>query len=431
LVTLPFVLLLMDYWPLSRMALDPRINPEIQPFGESKKVKLSLLISEKIPLFILSAASIVAALYMQRVVGAIVSTDSLPMNVRLMNAIVSYGLYIKKMFFPFDLSVFYPRYSIDMGRFLIVSVALMILTAIALRQYRKRPYLIIGWLWFLGTLVPVLGLIQVGVQSMADRYAYVPFIGLFIMTVWYAGELALTSKYIKWGLVIMSGLFILGLSVVAWQRCHLWGDQFALWNDVLKNHKVAFAYNLRGLSYVKKGQYDPALTDYNTAIKLDKKFAAALNNRAILNVLRGEKMTALDDYTQAIRLNPGFADAYYNRALLYLESGKLDEAVDDFSKAVSIDPGNADFFNYRGVALRLKGEYERSLADFNQALKLNENFAEAYFNKGLLYQMQKQDVPAVVNFTHALRLKSGYVDARLNRGIAFASLGKYDQAIKD
>jgi len=431
LVTLPFVLLLLDYWPLNRTAIDTQINPEVQSSLKSRKVKSSFLILEKIPLFILTAASIVLALYMQRAVGAVVSTDSLPIHVRVMNAIISYGLYIKKMFLPFDLSIFYPLYNIDIGRLVIVSFALLFVSVISVRQYRKRPYLIIGWLWFLGTLVPVLGLVQVGVQSMADRYAYVPLIGLFIMMVWYARDLALNSKYIKLGLILISTILILGLSVVAWQRCHLWGDQVALWNDVLKNHKVAFAYNLRGLSHAKKGQYDLALADYNAAIALDKKFAAVLNNRGILNVLRGEKMKGLDDYDRAIHLNPRFADAYYNRALLHLESGKLAAAIDDFSTAVDIDPGNADYLNYRGVALRLEGQYERSFADFNQALKLNENFAEAYFNRGLIYLMQKQNVAAVVDFTHALRIKSDYIDARLNRGIVFASLGKYDQAVKD
>jgi protein O-mannosyl-transferase len=433
LVTLPFVLLLLDYWPLNRMAINTQdeYQAEIQPPLQRRKAKLSFLILEKIPLFILTAISICVTLYTQYNVKAVVNLDSLPIFKRISNAVLSYGLYIKTMFYPINLSVFYPQYDIGLWDLLLASSFLIFLSAIVIRYYRKRPYLPVGWLWYLGTLVPVIGLVQVGAQSMADRYAYVPFIGLFIMLVWFLADIVKRNACIKFSLILTSFVVILILSVLSWQRCQLWGDQFALWNDVLKNHKVAFAYNFRGLAYVDKGQYSLALTDYNIAIARDKKFAEAINNRGILYYTISQYKNALNDYNQAIKLEPKFADAYYNRGLLYLQINHLDDAIADFTTAIKIDPDMADYFNNRGVALRLKGEYEKSFADFSQALKINQNLAEAYFNRGIIYNIHNQYIPAIANYTEALKIKPQYTDAYFSRGVSFAFLGKYDQAIKD
>lgn len=433
LVTLPFVLLLIDYWPLNRTAIDTKNDQqtEIQLSFKTGKSSLSFLVLEKIPLFILTAISICVTLYTQHAVGAVVSTSSLSLSTRIGNAIVSYGLYIKKMFWPLDLSLFYPRYNIEIWTLLIASSFLILLTAMVLRSYRKHPYLLVGWFWYLGTFVPVIGLVQVGAQSMADRYAYVPLIGLFIMLAWSVANIAKTNKYMKCMMIVASIFFILALSVICWQRCQLWGDSHALWNDVLKNHKVAFAYNLRGLNYADKKQYDLALADYNTAVDLDKKFVEVLINRGNLYAAIGQYNNALRDYGDAQRLKPEYADAYYNKGSLYLDIHQLDAAIADFTQAIHINPDNADYFNNRGVALRLKGEYEKSFADFNQALKLNQNFAEAYFNRGIIYQVQRRYLPAIVNFSEALRINPAYVNARFRRGVSFASLGEYNQALED
>jgi tetratricopeptide (TPR) repeat protein len=429
LLTLPFSLLLLDYWPLNRTVIDKQNETDVSPSSKVEKATLRFLILEKIPLFILTAISILLTVYAAKSIISPFGIHS-PLQ-RIYNAILSYALYLNKLFWPTDLAIFYPLRDISMQQVMPAAVFLVVITAICCKYYKKYPYLIVGWLWFLGTLLPVIGLVQVGAQSMADRYAYVPFIGLFIMIVWYVADRAGKNTYVKFSIAIASLFLILVLSVISWQRCQLWGDQFALWNDVLKNHKVALAYNLRGLAYADKGQYRLALTDYNAAIALDKKCSEAFNNRGIVDGIIGEKMNALNDYNQAVNLNPKFADAYYNRGLLYLEMNYLDTAVADFTTAINIDPDMADYFNNRGVALRLKGEYEKSFADFNRALKLNRNFAEAYFNRGIIYQMHEQYFPAIANFTEALRIKPAYVDARFRRGSSFASLGRYDQAVED
>jgi protein O-mannosyl-transferase len=433
LVTLPFVLLLLDYWPLNRTAINTQNEKQekIQTPLKIETAKLSFLILEKIPLFILTAISIFATLYTQHAVGAMVNTDNLPLAKRISNAVFSYALYIKKMFLPIDLSLFYPQYNIDIWPLLTGASFLVLLTTIVFKYYRKYPYLLVGWCWYLGTLVPVIGLVQVGAQSMADRYAYVPFIGLFIMLVWYLADIVKRNTYLKFSLVIASLILILTLSMLSWQRCQLWGDQFALWNDVLKNHKVALAYNFRGLAYAGRGQFNLALADYNLAIGLDKKFAEALSNRGILYSTIGQYKNALKDYDEALRLNPKFADAYYNRGILNLTTGQFDKAIKDFTEAINIDPDMADYFNNRGVALRLNGQYEKSLTDFNQALKIKPSLVEAYFNRGIVYNIYKQYILAIGDFTEALRIEPQYPDAYFNRGISFASLGKYDDAITD
>ena len=431
LVTLPFVLLLIDYWPLNRTAIYIQGELVIQPSSPSAKAKLSFLIWEKIPLFVLTGIFVFVTLYAQHAVGALVKIDHLPLFERISNAILSYGLYIKKMFWPFDLSIFYPRYSIAVWELFAVSVLLIFVTVFVLRYCRKYPYLMVGWFWYLGTMVPVIGLVQVGAQSMADRYAYVPFVGLFIMLAWWAADCAGKNKYKKLYFVTVSLFLISSLSVISWQRCQLWGDEVALWNDALRNHKVAITYNLRGVAYANKGQYGLALADYKSALDMDKKFAEAFNNRGNLYVAMGQYENALRDFEEVQRIKPGYADTHYNRGILHLKKNQIDAAIADFSKAIDIDPDNADYFNNRGVALSIKGEYEKSFADFNQALRLNQNLAEAYFNRGRIYKIHRQYYPAIMNFTEALNIKPAYVDARINRGMAFAALDKFNLAIAD
>ncbi len=431
LVTLPFVLLLMDYWPLNRTEINTQNETELQPSLKSGKAKLSYLLLEKIPLFILTVMSICVTVYAQHFVGAMIKMDYLPFSRRISNAIVSYGLYIKKMFWPLDLSVFYPLSNIGLWKLFSVTLLLVLLSVIALKHCRKRPYLLVGWLWFLGTLVPVIGIVQVGAQAMADRYAYVPFIGLFIMLVWFAADVAGKNTYAKSSLALASFLIVLALSAISWQRCQLWGDQIALWADVLKKNQVTFAYNFRGLAYVDKGQYHLAMTDYDSAIALDKTFVEAFNNRANLYVKMGRYSQALQDFNEALRHDPKYFNAYYNRGILHLKINELDEAISDFTQAINCKSDIADAFNKRGVAFSLKGQYEKSLADFTQALELNNNFVEAYYNRGVIYHLHQQYVSAIANFSEALRIKPDYVDARFSRGVSFAALGKHDLAVKD
>ncbi len=430
LVTLPFALLLMDYWPFNRTEIDTSYNEDRQSV-QVRKAGWKFLIAEKIPLFVLTGIFSAITMHAQQSVGAVVSIDSLPFHLRVQNAIASYGIYIQKMFWPLDLSVFYPRYNIAGWELLMILLFLVFLSLLIIRYYQKKPYLLVGWLWFLGIMVPVIGFVQVGDQAMADRYAYVPFIGLFVMVVWYSYDCVSQNKYLRAGFIIFSFCVVLFLSVICWQYCQLWGNKFALWNNVLKHHKVAFAYNFRGLAYAEEGRNNLALADYNTAIELEKKFVEAFINRAILYTGMSEYSRALIDFNHAQSINPRFADIYYNRGLLYLKTGQLDAAIADFTETIRIEPEMADAYNNRGLALHLKGDYKKAFADLNRALKINPQLAEAYFNRGIIYNTSGQYINAISDFTTTLDIKPQFAEAYLYRGVSFAFLGRYNDAIGD
>ncbi len=414
LITLPFVLLLLDYWPLKRTAINQRDEDrsEASTSPSVKKTKISFLILEKIPLLILTGISICLTFYAARSVNTVASLDFLPLAERINNAIVSYMLYIKKLFWPLDLAVFYPNIDKPSWQIFLSASLLLIITITVCRYFRKYPYLPVGWFWYIGTLVPVIGIVQVGAQAMADRYAYIPLIGLFIMIVWFAADFVKKRPCSKVGIVLIASVIIIVLSFLAWQRCQLWGDNFALWNDVLKkDNKVGVAYNFRGRAYASNGQYQLAITDFDSALEIDKNYTDALNNRAIVYQAIGQNKYALRDYNHALKIGSRFADTYFNRGLLYLEMGRFDLAIDDFTAAIKVEPEMPGAFNNRGVAFRLKAQYEKALADFNQALRLNQKLAEAYFNRGIVYGIYKKNDLAVKEFTEALEIKPEYAGA--------------------
>ncbi len=448
LVTIPFVLLLLDYWPLDRISFrfrssDVMISDE-KSFMISKNASVRRVILEKVPLFILIIPISMVTFFAERKFGALPTMESFPLDVRIYNALISYIRYIEKTILPINLSVYYPHPGMWPAWQVMIAGSIIILLSVwVFRKITRYPYLTVGWLWYLGTLVPVIGFIQVGPCSMADRYTYIPLIGLFIMFAWGVPDLLSRFPHKKAVLSFGALLLIIVLSVLSWQRCKLWGDNYLLWDDVLKKYnissigsikekqRIAFAYNFRGLGYAEKGNYRQAIEDYNVALKINNQYDEALNNRANAYGMIGRNDLALEDFKQIITINPKFADAYYNRGYLYLSIIDLDKAINDFTKAIHIDPNMADAFNNRGVAFRLKEQYEKSLADFNQALKINQNFAEAYYNRGIIYNIHKQYISAIINFTEALKIKPQYTDAYFNRGVSFAFLGKYNDAIRD
>jgi len=401
-VTLPFILILLDYWPINRFARNQTTNE-------------TFLIMEKIPLLILTIFSCVVTYIAQKHAGAVASADAFPLDGRIANAIVSYAGYIGKTLWPNDLSAFYPHPGIWLfGKVFLSGFFLLISSLLVLFSSRRYPYLAVGWLWFLGTLVPVIGLVQVGDQAMADRYTYIPLIGLFIMIVWGVPDIVKQLPYRKIILSCGSILIIITLSILSWQRCQLWGDKVALWDDVLKNNKVAFAYNIRGLGYADQGQYQRAIQDYNDALIIKSDFAEAYSNRANAFGAIGQRERAFHDFDRAIRLRPNYADAYYNRGILYKEIGHYEQAITDFTMAINIQSDMADAFNNRGITFGLKKQFGKALADFNQALSINRNFFHAYYNRGIVYKIYKKYDLAIADFTEALRIKPDYADAARN-----------------
>jgi len=411
-VTLPFILLLLDYWPLRRF-----------PFQKK-------LILEKIPLFVLTVASAAVTYLVQKQAGAVGTIENYPLDIRIFNAIISYARYLEKAILPINLSVYYPYPEMwPIWQVVLVGIMIILLSILIWRKIERYPYLPLGWLWYLGTLVPVIGIVQVGSQAMADRYSYIPFIGLFIMIAWGVPDLIKNWPHKKIILGSIGALIILVISLLSWQRCQLWGDKVALWSDALNNYKIAFAYNLRGLSFAEKGNLQRALAHYSSALRVNDKYVYALNNRAIAYATVGQNDLAFKDYQQAINIKPNYADAYYNRALLHSKIGRYGLAILDFTSAIKFDPSMADAFVSRGIAFGNQRQFDKALADFNQALNINRNFFHAYFNRGIVYDVYQQYDLAAADFMKALRIKPDHAEAHYHMGIIFAKTGKYEKSI--
>jgi hypothetical protein len=234
LVTLPFVLLLLDYWPLNRMHANLSIEDQIQTQTQilSKKSRISFLIWEKVPLFVLSLISVFFTLYAARLCKTIAGFESFPFSRRIYNVIFSYSWYIKKFFCPTDLAAFYPH-AVSTWQFFTALLFLIVVTFFVCRYFRKYPYLLVGWLWYLGTLVPVIGIVQVGYQTIADRYAYVPLIGIFIMTAWGLPQLLSRMKNGSFMSVLIAAIFIVIITLTTYLQVHTWKNNYSLLGHAL------------------------------------------------------------------------------------------------------------------------------------------------------------------------------------------------------
>lgn len=412
-ITLPFVLLLLDYWPLGRIQGAPP-----RALGDQKwipQAPLTKLVLEKVPLLALSTASAWITMHAQQSGGAVRSAAQFPLGIRLENSVVAYAAYLWKMIWPAHLAVLYPHagdslpgWQVGLG-----TVVLLGITALALR-YRSQRYLTTGWLWFLGTLVPVIGLVQVGYQSMADRYTYIPLIGVFVMLVWGVAELADHRKLgLVWSLV-PAALILVCLSWTARRQLSYWDSGLDLWSHTLAvnpNNFIAednlgdslltagqpdeaythfqraaeimprdpWSHGNMGAYLQQKGRLQEAIAEYRTTLSLSQdRFMVALTNANLGSAYRdlGDDQDALESYNQAIDINPYQSNAYFGRAVLYRKQGKLAEAIRDFSKAVELQPTAEGYVRLAQVLAQAQRRDEARAA-IDQALKISPESAEA------------------------------------------------------
>ena len=369
LVTLPFVLLLLDYWPLGRF--------------ENSKFSICNSIIEKLPFFFLSILSSVITFIVQQKGGAVFSVDIVPFNVRLANAICSYFVYIEKMFWPVRLAVLYP-YSINgisLVRVLLSATILVLVTVLVLYNYRRRKYLVVGWLWYLGTLVPVIGIVQVGVQAFADRYTYVPLTGLFIICAFASADLLKNVPFKKYILAASATIILLACTVLTTVQLIYWKDSGLLFERAL------------------------AVTENNVHI---------LNNYGNALGAMGRHKEAAKILEQAVR---GLPDSYeirnnYGKALQNL--GKLDEAIEQYQIAIKIEP-TADFARYNlSVALAAKGDFDAAIKQCRIALAARPDDAEMHTHLGSLLQNQGKNNEAIECYKKALQIDPTFQKAREN-----------------
>jgi protein O-mannosyl-transferase len=391
LVTLPFLLLLLDYWPLRR---GPFAGEQLNWNDPATRRGLMRLLGEKVPFFILALASSAITFYAQQSGGAVASMTHIPFGLRVANAVVAYAAYLWKTVWPVELAVFYPH-PLAWPAWQ-VALAVLVLAALSAGVWlARRRYLTIGWLWYLGTLVPVIGLVQVGDQALADRYTYVPLIGLFIAASWGLHELI--QRRPRWraaGIVAAAGVLLLLAWGTRWQLSH-WRNSETL---------------------------------FTRALAITKNNYVAHNNLGNVLDFSGRHELARMHYLETLRIRPDFAGTHYNLANVLFREGKLDAALTHYSAAVKQRPNYADAHFNLGVVLTTLGRLGEAIAHEREAIRHRPDFAEAHHQLGLLLFRQGVVAGALESYRTALRLRPRYVEAMVNLGFALEQQGRIDEA---
>ena len=426
LVTLPFVLLLMDYWPLSRFRAD-RVDVERKPpiqlpsrFMKSDRIVLRL-IWEKIPLFVLAAVSSMVTLMVQQRGGAVESTDILSVKLRIANGLVSYVSYIGNMIWPQGLAVFYPHPEASLPLWQVVGAGLLLaaISIAVLRVARRHPYLPVGWLWYLGTLVPVIGLVQVGIQARADRYTYVPLIGLFIIIAWGVPYLVKRLKSRKILLGTATGILLLGLMVSSWIQLQHWKSNATLFEhaiNVTANNYLA--HDNLGNVLAQKGKIDEAIAHYYTALGIKPNSANTHNNLALALLGLGRIDEAIGHYRVALNYQSNSPEIHNNLGVSLARRGQIDEAIAHYFIALRLKADYEEAYNNLGNALARQGKLDEAAAQFSRALEIRPNYPDAHNNLGVALARQGRLDAAIAHFKKALQLKPDYTQAQNNLQIA-------------
>ena len=378
LVTLPFLLLLLDIWPLGRV--------EWTGWREGSRA-LVRLVPEKIPFFVLTVIFSVAVYLAQQSGGAVRDMQEFPLLARLYNAIVVYVLYFWKTLVPTGLACYYPYpASIAAWKVLAAGSFLIGVTAAAVMQLRRRPYLAVGWLWYVGTLVPVIGLVQIGEQQMADRYTYVPLVGLFVAITWLT--LSLVPEGVRGSratLPVAAAIVVVALAATARAQTLHWRDSLSLYR-----HAVAVtagntvAHNNLGTAYGQAGRLAQAMEQFQAALEIDPDYADAHNNLGNALLQQGRTDEAGGHFREALRLDPDLVAARMNYGVVLERSGRLAEAVGQFDRAIELNPELGEVRRYAaaahdrwGTALWEGGERDAAIAQFREALRLDPDLGAA------------------------------------------------------
>jgi tetratricopeptide (TPR) repeat protein len=430
LVTLPAVLLLLDYWPLRRWALTARSAPEatsnsVQPSPVFARASLGWLVLEKLPLFALVAASVPLTIAAQQ--SAIRTLETFPIAVRLQNAAVSCVQYLSMTFWPSGLAIFYPhpRETIPVWQPLAAGLLLLVLTCAVFWAGRRRPYLLVGWLWYLGTLVPVIGIMQVGMHALADRYTYVPSIGLLIMICWGAADLAQRLRLPAWVLPTLAGALLLACLVCTGFQVRYWRNSEVLWRRALAvTENNAVAHDYLGAALLALGRPGEAREHFEARLRLDSWSAATYGNLGLILESQGELQEAVKHYRRSLEIKPDSALAHVSLGRVLETQGKLAEAGEHFEAAQRIQPEAPDPYNHLGRLLKRQGRLTEALEQYDRALERDPNFAEAHSNKGLALEGLGRLSEALTAYQRAVELDADHLLYRCNLAYALQETGQ-------
>jgi tetratricopeptide (TPR) repeat protein len=426
LVTLPFVFLLLDYWPLKRLEFAQPIRSSLDRAGR--------LIVEKLPLLILSALTVYLSMASTRGVGTVVALQSVPLMPRIENALVSYLKYIGKLFWPFDLAIFYPYPEIILLWQVMGSLAVLFaLSIVCIRTLRNHPYFAVGWLWFLGTFTPVVGLVQVGIwQEMADRFAYVPFIGLFVMIAWGVPHLVNRWQYKRIGLTVSAGVFLLLLAMTTHVQIRHWANSVTIFEQAIKATGGSWmAHNNLADGLMKRGRINEAIRHYNLALQSKQPQSwGVYYNLAIALTFQGRNQEAIECYIEALKLNPAYTNARINMAGVLAGQGRINEAISHYLETIRIDPNSDKAHFDLGNILLAQGRMDEAINHFSWVLRINPLYAEAYNRRGMALMQKGELEEAILHFRKASNVKPDYRDAQKNEMLAESFFGKFHKAVE-
>jgi len=420
-VSQPFVLLLIDY--TRGVKID-------------KKVLL-----EKIPFICVVAVFAALAIVTQKSAGPVSDGPALSIIQRICVPFYGIVFYLIKTVMPLRLCAYYSVPAVldaGMNARLLASPFLVIggAAAVFYHAVKYSRTLAFGPLFFLITALPILQIVPIGGVLTADRYTYIPMIGICFFLV-EAGQYLLRKKFKNNVVVKCAGVIAVTVAIViaAWishERCAVWKDGITLWSDVIAKFPGPIAYTNRGTAYSVQGNFGQALEDYSKAININPKFALAYSNRGVALKALGDYAGAIEDYTTAISLNPSYAQAYNNRGAAFCSKGEYNRAIEDYSRAVSLNPSYAQAYNNRGVAFCYKGEYDRAIQDYTRAISLNQRYTEVYYNRGLAHYYKKDYDRAIDDYGRVIAQNPAwFAQAYYNRALSYKAKGDMARALDD
>ncbi len=465
LVTLPLVLLLLDYWPLGRMA---RAAADGSVAGGERSNRFSVplrLVREKLPLLLVAVVFCVVTFWLQGNASAL--NTHLSVWWRITNALVSYVTYLGQLFYPVGLAVFYPYPSGNppVGKAIGALVVLACISVGVLACGRRCPYLLVGWLWYLGMLVPVIGLVQQGSQARADRFTYLPQIGLYVALAWGAADVCRSWPHRRWVCGAASALVLAVLMGCAWRQTSFWCDSQTLWTHALActTGNTRAHYNL-GVDLADRNRTDEAMAQYRKALEIKPDFAEAHNNlgsalidqgrfdeaidhcrkaletqpdNAIIHACLGRALVsghrfeeAIGHYRKALEINPDYADAYYFLGVALAHLGRLDEAIGRYRKSLEIQPNSAIVHTMLGIALASRGQLDEAVEHYRKSLEIQPHDAETHYNLAFALARLGRLDEAIGHYRKSLEIQPNSAIIHTRLGIALASRGQLDEAVE-
>ncbi len=413
------------------------------------------MIKEKIPLFVISAVFCVITFLVQRQGGTMRSFDMFPLSVRLANALVSYIAYIWKMILPYSLAIIYPHpgRTLPTWQPVIAAVVLLVLSALILGRFKNKPYLTVGWLFFLGTLLPVIGIIQVGAQAMADRYSYIPLIGLFIIIAWGAADVFNRWRYRKIAVTILAVVLLGAWTILTSVQVRHWQNSITLFSravDVDTTNKNYTAHNSLGFALVGVGRIEEAIEHYEKALQISPNYIKARFNLGNAFLRQQKPEEAIVQWKQVIGLEPDNADAFHSIGYALSRLGRFDESVRYYQQAQAIKPQDktirealakvrevkqkiekASACHEAANALAAQGKFTEAIAQYQQALQINPNLPSSHNNLANAYFLQGRLEDALKHYKAAIEIAPDYAEAHYNLAVLFQKQEKPDQAIAE